>query len=265
VVAVAAVVLLWYLFDVLLLIFAAVLIAILIHAPTQWIARHWRFAHSWSLVIVLLAIVLLTGATGWLVGSAVRQQFAAIAEQAPQMLEQVQDQLRSLGWLHDRFDPQKLLDASQGAFLGRGLRVVSATFGAIANFGLILPGEQSHDCLVGGSPVPGYSNRGRNARAIRAAARGLLAAGAATGVAGVTWGVDGSHGRNSRHAAGCGTAGLRADVLRGGRARRLYAMRKGYFLQRQWCKQPPDPARCPFTPLAWIVLEHVLVDADPLA
>lgn len=136
--AIAAVALLWYLFDVLLLIFGGILLAVVLRAPADWLARKTRLSAPWALALVLLLITATVVATGWLLGAAVREQAQAIAEQAPQTLERIQDRLDSYGWARDRIDTDAILNGNQGAFLGRGLRVVSATFGALANVGLVL-------------------------------------------------------------------------------------------------------------------------------
>jgi predicted PurR-regulated permease PerM len=136
--AIAAVALLWYLFDVLLLIFGGILLAVVLRAPADWLAAKTRLSAPWALALVLVLITATLVATGWLLGAAVREQGQAIAEQAPQTLERIQERLDSYGWARDRIDTDAILNGDQGAFLGRGLRVVSATFGALANVGLVL-------------------------------------------------------------------------------------------------------------------------------
>jgi predicted PurR-regulated permease PerM len=135
--AIAAVTLLGYLFDVLLLIFAGVLLAVVFRAPAAWISQRTRLSPPWALALVLLLISVTLAAAGWILGSAVKEQAHSVAEQVPKMLQQVQERVASYGWLGDRIDPGAALE-DQSNFLGRGLRVVSATFGAIANLGLVL-------------------------------------------------------------------------------------------------------------------------------
>ena len=136
--AVAATALLWYLFDVLLLIFAGILLAVVLRAPADWLAGRTHLSPPWALALVLVLITATLVGTGWLLGAAVREQAQTIAEQAPQMFERVQERLDSYGWVRDRIDTEAILGDEQGAFLGRGLRVISATFGALANVGLVL-------------------------------------------------------------------------------------------------------------------------------
>lgn len=139
VLSIAALALLWYLFDVLLLIFAGVLLAVMFRAPSDWVTKHTPLSSAWALTLVLMLIFLLVGGAAWLLGAAVGQQAQAVAEQAPQMLERVRDRIEDYGWLADRLDDaDKVLEGEERAFVGRGLSVVSATFGAIANVGLVL-------------------------------------------------------------------------------------------------------------------------------
>lgn len=136
--SIAGVALLWYLFDVLLLIFAGILLAVALRAPTDWLAARTGLSPPWALAVVLVLITGTLAAAGWLLGAAVRDQWQAITDQAPQMLERVQERLDSYGWARDRIDNDAILSGDEGAFLGRGLRVVTATFGALANVGLVL-------------------------------------------------------------------------------------------------------------------------------
>jgi predicted PurR-regulated permease PerM len=136
--ALAGVVLLWYLFDVLLLVFAAVLLAVIMHRPAAWLAQRSRLSSPWALGVVLLCAALAVGAAGWLLGSAVKEQSQALVEQVPQVLDEARDRLEAYGWLSERLDSDEVLSDGGSAFLGRGLRVVSATFGAMTNLALVI-------------------------------------------------------------------------------------------------------------------------------
>lgn len=136
--AIAAVVLLWFLFDVVMLVFGGILLAVVLRAPTDWLAERTRLSSSWALTVVLILVVAILVAAGWLLGAAVREQWQALAEQLPQMIDRVRERVEGFGWDRGSLDTEEILDGEQGAFLGRGLRVVSATFGALANVALVL-------------------------------------------------------------------------------------------------------------------------------
>ena len=135
--AIAGVVLLWFLFDVILLVFAAVLLSVLMFRPAASLAHRTRLSLRWSLALVVLSLMLVLGAAGWFLGAAVKQQTRAVAEQVPQMLEKVRERLEGNGWIEEQLDGEAVLEERGGAFLGRGLRIVSTTFGAVANFVLV--------------------------------------------------------------------------------------------------------------------------------
>jgi predicted PurR-regulated permease PerM len=136
--AIAAVVLLWFLFDVVMLVFGGILLAVVLRAPTDWLAERTRLPQSWALTVVLVLVVAILVAAGWLLGAAVREQWQALAEQLPQMIDRVRERVEGFGWDRGSLDTEEILGGEQGAFLGRGLRVVSATFGALANVALVL-------------------------------------------------------------------------------------------------------------------------------
>lgn len=136
--AIASVALLWYLFDVLLLIFGSILLAVVLRAPTDWLAARTRLSPPWALAAVLTLATVAFSAAAWLLGAAVAAQSQAIAEQAPQMLDRVQDRFDQYGWFPDRIDTDAIVSEEQKAFLGRGLTVITATFGALANVGLVI-------------------------------------------------------------------------------------------------------------------------------
>lgn len=136
--AIAAVVLLWFLFDVILLVFGGILLAVVLRAPADWLSAKTRLPAPWALTLVLVVVVAVLAAAGWLLGASVREQWQAIADQVPPMIDRVRERLEGSAWIPMRLDGDAIMGGEQGAFLGRGLRVVSATFGALANVALVL-------------------------------------------------------------------------------------------------------------------------------
>jgi predicted PurR-regulated permease PerM len=66
--------LLWYATDVLLVIFAGVLLAVLIRAPVDWLAEHTRLSERWSLALVFVVmLVALLGLGMWVAGDVFEQ------------------------------------------------------------------------------------------------------------------------------------------------------------------------------------------------
>jgi predicted PurR-regulated permease PerM len=82
--AVALALALWYLVDVLLLIFGAVLIAVLLHALADPITRRTPLSNAWALAAATLGVLLAIGLAAWLFGAEVRTQAAELADRLPE-------------------------------------------------------------------------------------------------------------------------------------------------------------------------------------
>lgn len=126
-----------YVIDVLLLLFAAVLLAIPLHVPSAWLTRRTALSHKWSLTLVLLTTVAILTAVGWLFGHVVVDQIQQLAQRLPEIIDNVRQRLSQYNWLIGGFQPQQLL-TGETQFIGKGLSVISNTFGAIAGIGIAL-------------------------------------------------------------------------------------------------------------------------------
>lgn len=134
VIAVALLALFVYLFDVFLLAFGAVLLAVLLRGPADWISGKTRLSSGWALGAVILVIAALLGAAGWFMGHTVAEQMNQVSQQVPRMIEVVRERLSEYAVL------ERLLSnaSEQRGILSRGWRAVSATFGALANVVILL-------------------------------------------------------------------------------------------------------------------------------
>jgi len=97
--AVAGIVLLvfvaWQLIDLLLLSFAAVVFAVVLHALAQTLHRYLRIPSQWAFMPALLLIAGLIGIVGWFVGDALISQLATLRAKLPDAAQAVQAWLRS--------------------------------------------------------------------------------------------------------------------------------------------------------------------------
>ena len=134
---VVLIVLLWYIVDVLLLVFAAVLLSLLFRAPADWLARHTPLSPGWSLAVALVVLAVLVGLVGWLFGHVIAEQAQQLTRRLPEIAASVQDRLARYNWAMDYLRPEQILDG-KSEFIGKGLRAVSTTFGAVANVGIVL-------------------------------------------------------------------------------------------------------------------------------
>ena len=81
--------LLWLLGQVVLLVFAAVLLAVLLAAPANWLRRHSRLGYGWCLALVLGAILLVIAAIGFALAPEVSVQIGQISDELPPALHRV--------------------------------------------------------------------------------------------------------------------------------------------------------------------------------
>lgn len=136
IVLVVLVILLWYLVDVLLLAFAGILFAIMLRTPAEALARRTGLSDGLSLTIVILALAAMLGASGWLFGRALVDQLSTLTQRLPDMTAEFRSRLADFGWMLGGLDFQRWIERT--TVLGRGIDVVVATFGAVANLVIVL-------------------------------------------------------------------------------------------------------------------------------
>ena len=88
---------LWYSVYVLFLIFAGVLVAILLRALAEVVARYTRLSHRWSLVIVLLVLVAGFAGFWYVAAQSLTEQVQALSKSLPDAWENFQNKLRETG------------------------------------------------------------------------------------------------------------------------------------------------------------------------
>src|SRR5215213_6041728 len=88
---VALFLLLWYSVYVLFLLFAGVLVAILLRALAEVVARYTRLSHRWSLAIVLVVLALALGGFWWFAARSVLHQAAELSRELPEAWQDFQD------------------------------------------------------------------------------------------------------------------------------------------------------------------------------
>ena len=123
------------LWPVLLLVFAAVLVAVVIRAIADPIAR--RGLPDWlALLLAVLIILFVLGLGGWLFGAQLADQLGALATEVPRGREALLAQLRRLP-----FGDQLAQGVSgSSAMLGRAWTVATGAAGAITNLVVVLVG-----------------------------------------------------------------------------------------------------------------------------
>jgi predicted PurR-regulated permease PerM len=89
---------LWYSLYVLLLAFAAVLVAVLLRGSAEWVAKKLRIRVGWALGVVLLSVIGFFILVGYFAAPSIAAQGERLAERLPQSLEQAEDTLRKVPW-----------------------------------------------------------------------------------------------------------------------------------------------------------------------
>jgi predicted PurR-regulated permease PerM len=98
----------WYSVYVLFLLFAGVLVAILLRALAEVVARYTRLSHRWSLGIVLVVLAVALGAFWWFAASSLTEQVAELSKDLPGAWRNFQNHVRgtSVGrFVMDRVGP----------------------------------------------------------------------------------------------------------------------------------------------------------------
>lgn len=117
----------WHLVDVLLLVFGAVLVAVLLRALADPIGRATRLPDALAVVAATLAMVAVVGLAAWLFGAEVRTQVAELAERLPQAWRSFEERLgvTDLG--------QRLISRAEDVAPDAG-SVVSGLAGVVTSF-----------------------------------------------------------------------------------------------------------------------------------
>jgi hypothetical protein len=150
---------------VLLLAFAAILLAIFLNEASATVSRYTSLSSGWSLTLVMLLLLALTIGGGWMLAPKVAEQIDQLTQQLPQAIDWLRERLGRYEWARDwllqNYEPQQLVPGIQrgrphhGRFLRGG------------------NGRRRHHPAVVSRPIP--SRRARLVSARRRAAVPLSA------------------------------------------------------------------------------------------
>ncbi len=88
----------WQIKGTILLGFAAILIAVFLRGPANFLSEHSIFTPKWAVVIVSIILVLMVGVFVWFTGPQVIEQFIQFTQNLPQVIEQLRGWLRQYEW-----------------------------------------------------------------------------------------------------------------------------------------------------------------------
>ena len=126
-----------YLFDVLLLFFAAALLAVVFRAPSEWLSRHTRLDVRVSLAIVLALIAGGFALSAWLVGNTIAEQTEGVWKRLPQAIDELRGRASEIAVVGPAVESASTANTST-QMVSSGLKTITAAFGAVANFALVL-------------------------------------------------------------------------------------------------------------------------------
>jgi predicted PurR-regulated permease PerM len=123
--------------DVILTLFAGVLLALLLRGGGGWIADRTGIARGWGVGVFVLALTLFAVGFWLWIAPSVSRQLSDLIEQVPEAFQSVRAQLGNFAWMERLFDnlPPARLMSDGGAV---ATTAVFATFGALGTFILIL-------------------------------------------------------------------------------------------------------------------------------
>ena len=138
---VIALVLIWYAVDVVLLAFIGILLAVLLRAPADWLARRTRLSEEWALAVVGVLLAAVLAAAGVLFGRGVASEALQLADRLPEIIQALRAGLEESDFgrrVVALAEASGLFSGMDGRFLGRGLGLIGSTFGALANVIIVL-------------------------------------------------------------------------------------------------------------------------------
>ena len=138
-VAVLGVVLLaaWFLRDLLLLVFAAILVACLLASLSQLFSNFLNTSRALAFGLACMTLVLITTGFFWLLGVQLRGQMIELWEQLPELLKPIENALNIISieeWFSERLEAM----LSQTSVMSRIAGFSSAAFGFLANLVLVV-------------------------------------------------------------------------------------------------------------------------------
>lgn len=133
--------LLWYAVDVLMLVFAGILLAVFLRGVSDWLSARARLGANWSLAVVTLALIAALGVSIWLIAPRVSAQVNVLNEQLPRAVAQLTARLEHYEWarriLAQVPSPGELVQG-RGGVLARATGIFSSALGALANVAIIV-------------------------------------------------------------------------------------------------------------------------------
>ena len=127
----------WYAADLLMLVFAALLVSILLRTFTEFVTRKTGMGHGVALALVSLVLVLFIPLIAWLVTGRIGTQVAELRLQLPQAVQYVRGYLGQYEWVRNALDSlptfNDWLARRGGTVVSQLTGLASSTAGVVVN------------------------------------------------------------------------------------------------------------------------------------
>ncbi len=134
--------LLWQSTEVILLIFAGLLLAIFLDGIADWVSRYTPLSKGWALTFILAAVTGATTLVLWLFLPTLEIQFSRISQQLPEIAANLRAYLQQSAtgqWVLERIPAEPLQNAGQSSnVLGRITGFFSSFLGIVVNVAIVL-------------------------------------------------------------------------------------------------------------------------------
>jgi len=130
-----------HIFQVLLIIFAAILVAVFLQGLTAWLGTHAHLPWLAALSLVVAVILAVVGGLTVLAGPQIVEQVATLVERIPDDLAQLRKNLAQYSWgptLLEQLPPPEQVVLPDKEILGRLSGIFSTAVGAFANVVIVL-------------------------------------------------------------------------------------------------------------------------------
>lgn len=88
----------WRIAEVLLLIFAGLLLAVFLRGLANLLSRYTPLSSGWALMTVVLGLLLLVGGSSWLLAPGIAEQVRELQQSLPASVAEVQEFIGQYGW-----------------------------------------------------------------------------------------------------------------------------------------------------------------------
>lgn len=127
IIAALVLLLLWLVANILLLIFAGILLALLLRGLTEWLHKQSRLPMGWSLAAVVVAILAIVAAVDYFIAPRIGSEFDELFKQIPAGLHRITQHLEQSYW------GQSIVDELQPGTGGISAHTVAGRFFGIAS------------------------------------------------------------------------------------------------------------------------------------